>query len=188
MTPELSDLLRQLDAIKADAHALCAGLTATQFNWRPGEGRWSIAECIVHLTVSTNQSLPAFDRSIAEGRAKERTAPGPFRYGWLSRWMVADMEPPPKRRYKTFRIFEVPPHATHALATALPQFVTAVDQLAERVRRADGLDLKRNKTVSPASKLVRLPLGAYFQFVVAHFRRHLWQGRQVRSAPGFGAA
>jgi len=33
---------------------------------------------------------------------------------------------------------------------------------------------------------LRMPLGAYFAFVIAHDRRHLWQGRQVREAPGFG--
>lgn len=32
---------------------------------------------------------------------------------------------------------------------------------------------------------VRLPLGAYFAFILAHNRRHLWQGREVRSSPDF---
>ena len=56
------------------------------------------------------------------------------------------------------------------------------DQLAERVRRADGLDLTGNRTVSPVTRLLRMPLGAYLQFVIAHDRRHLWQARQVRTA------
>jgi hypothetical protein len=36
--------------------------------------------------------------------------------------------------------------------------------------------------------MVRLPLGAYFHFILAHDRRHLWQARQVRNAAGFPAA
>ena len=60
--------------------------------------------------------------------------------------------------------------------------VEAGDQLAERVRRADGLDLTGNRTVSPVTRLLRMPLGAYLQFVIAHDRRHLWQARQVRKA------
>ena len=184
MTPELHELLRQIDAIKADGPALCAGLTESQFNWRPGEGRWSIAECLVHLNRSVSATLPAFDRAIADGRAKGRLAKsgGPSRYGWFSRWMIGSMEPPPKRRMKTFGVFAVPVGGTHTLARVLPEFVAMRDQLAERVRRADGLDVKRIRTVSPVTRLLRLPLGAYLQFVVAHDRRHLWQARQVRNA------
>ena len=186
MTPELQELLRQIDAIKADGPAICAGLSESQFNWRPGEGRWSIAECFVHLNVTVARTLPAFDTVIAEGRAKGRTAKavgaGPIRYGWFSRWMIGSMEPPPKRRMKTFGIFAVPAGGAHTLGGVLPEFVAVRDQLAERVRRADGLDLKRIRTVSPVTRLLRLPLGAYLQFVVAHDRRHLWQAHQVRNA------
>ena len=188
MAPELQGLLRQIDAIKTDGRAVCAGLTESQFNWRPGEGRWSIAECLVHLNRSVTATLPAFDRAISDGRAKGRLAKGdgPSRYSWFSRWMIGSMEPPPKRRMKTFPIFAVPVGGTYSTATVLSEFAAVRDQLAERVRRADGLDLQGNRTVSPVTRLLRMPLGAYLQFVVTHERRHLWQARQVRNAPGFG--
>ena len=184
MHPELQDLLDQLEAIKADGRAVCAGLSASQFNWRPGEGRWSIAECLVHLNRSVTATLPAFDRAIHEGRASGRVAnrDATPRYGWFSRWMIRSMEPPPKRRMKTFPIFAVPVGGTHALAVVLPEFIAVREQLAQRVRSADGLDLERNRTVSPVTRLLRMPLGAYLRFVVTHDRRHLWQARQVRSA------
>jgi hypothetical protein len=182
MTPEVDDLLRQIDAVKADAQVLCAGLSESQFNWRPGPGRWSIAECLAHLNVAVTRTFPAFDRAIERGRAQGRLAPGPFRYGWLSRMMAASMEPPPKFRMKTQAIFTPPPVARYALGQVLPEFFDVRDGLAERVRRADGLDLARNRVISPASTFIRMPLGAYFQFIVAHERRHLWQARQVRNA------
>jgi hypothetical protein len=43
------------------------------------------------------------------------------------------------------------------------------------------LDLAHVRTISPVSRLVRLPLGAYFNFILAHDRRHVWQARQVRN-------
>jgi DinB family protein len=190
MSPDLQDLVRQLGAIKAEGHALCAGLSESQFNWRPEPKRWSIAECLVHVNISVSRTLPAFDRAIDQGRAKGRTAEGggPFRYGWFANWMVRSMEPPPKRRMKTFPIFDVPPAATHALAQVLPEFVAVRDRIADRVRSSEGLDLRRVKVVSPVTRLLRMPLGAYFQFVIAHDRRHLWQARQVRNTSGFGLA
>lgn len=186
MTPELQDLLRQIEAVKAGGQALCAGLSESQFNWRPRPGRWSIAACLKHLNVAVTQTFPAFDRAIETGRAKGRFAPGPFRYRWVSRMIVSSMEPPPKFRMKTQAIFTPPPAPSYALGQVLPEFLDVRDGLADRVRRADGLDLAGNRVISPASTFVRMPIGAYFQFILAHERRHLWQAREVRNAPGFG--
>lgn len=185
MSPDLQDLLGQIDAVKTDAPGVCAGLTASQFNWRPAKDRWSIGECLVHLNISVTCTLPAFDRAIEEGRAKAKLGDGPFRYGWFANWNVRITEPPPKWRFKTFTML-VPPAARHARDQVLEEFMALRGQLAERVRRADGLDLRRTRVISPVSRFFRLPLGAYFQFIVAHDRRHLWQARQVRNAPGFG--
>ncbi|HEV8510479.1 MAG TPA: DinB family protein [Gemmatimonadales bacterium] len=188
MNPELQSMLDQLEAIKVEGKAVAAGLSDAQFNWHPGKDRWSIADCLQHLNVAVAKTLPAFDQAIGEGRAKEKRSPGPFRYGWFSRWMVASMEPPPKWRMKTPPILRVPASATYRLGEVLPEFTAARDRLAERVRQSDGLDLAHIKTISPVNRLLRLPLGAYFGFLIAHDRRHLWQARQVRSASGFPAS
>jgi hypothetical protein len=188
MNPELQAMLDQLAAIKAEGQAVAAGLKDAQFNWRPGKDRWSIAECLQHLNVAVSKTLPAFDRAIAEGRSKGKNAPGPFRYGWFSRWMAASMEPPPKWRMKTPSILRVPAAETYRLADVLPEFTAVRDRLAERVRQSDGLDLAHVRTISPVNRLLRMPLGAYFGFILAHDRHHLWQARQVRETPGFGTA
>jgi DinB superfamily len=186
MTPEIQGMLDQLDAIKRDGAAVASGLSDVQFNWHPGKDRWSIADCLQHLNVGVAKTLPAFDRAIAEGRAKGQTASGPFTYGWFSRLVAGSMEPPPKFRMKTVAMLRVPSTATYRAAELLPEFARVRDQLAARVRQAEGLDLARVRTISPINRLLRLPLGAYFQFILAHDRRHLWQARQVRHHPGFG--
>lgn len=183
MNAELAGYLQQIEAAQRDGAALLAGMTDAQFNWRPGPDRWSIGQCFDHLNVSVRKTLPAFDRAIVAARAGGRLAPGPFRYGWFSRWMVGSMEPPVKRRQGTFKIL-VPAQEVR-LAPTLAEFRTLREQLAERVRKADGLDLKRARVVSPVTRLLRLPLGAYFAFVLAHDRRHLWQARNVKAALEF---
>ncbi|PYO37028.1 MAG: hypothetical protein DMD37_07305 [Gemmatimonadetes bacterium] len=180
MNAELQGYLTEIEKVKADARALVAGLSEEQANRRPAPDKWCIAECLAHLNVADAKTLPAFDRAIRAGRTKGRTAAGPFRYGWFSRWMIASMEPPPKRRMRTFKIFVPPPPGAQPLATLLPEFLKVRDELAERVRQADGLDLGSNRVVSPVTPLLRMPLGAYFAFVMAHERRHLWQAWRVR--------
>lgn len=183
MTPELQAMLDQLDTIRREGEAIASGLTDSQFNWQPGEGRWSIAQCLNHLNVGVAMVLPAFDRAIAEGRDQRKTSSGPFRYGWFSRLAIASMEPPPRWRMKT--PMKKSAGTTHRAADVLPEFARLRNELADRVRKADGLDLARIRTISPVNRLVRLPLGAYFHFILAHDRRHLWQARQVRAAAGF---
>jgi len=85
-------------------------------------------------------------------------------------------------------MLRVPLTATYRASELLPEFFRVRDQLGERVRQADGLDLARVRTISHVNRLLRLPLGAYFQFILAHDRRHLWQARQVRNGPGFGTS
>jgi len=182
MNAEIRSMLDQIDAIKKEGAAVTAGLSDAQFNWHPGKGRWSIADCLQHLDVGVTKTLPAFDRAIAEGRARGQTAAGPFKYGWFARMVARSMEPPPKWRMRTVAMLRVPSVATYRAADLLPEFSRMRDQLAERVRQADGLDLARVRTISPVNRLLRLPLGAYFQFILAHDRRHLWQARQVRNS------
>ena len=181
MNSELQSLLQQLEAVKADGRAVASGLSHAQFNWRPAPGRWSVAECLVHLNYSVSKTFPAFDRAIAEGRARGLLGQGPFRYGWIASMVARSMEPPPKWRIKTPKMFRLPP-AEHAIEPVLREFQAVRDQLARRVRDADGLDLARAKITSPVNRFFRVPLGAYFAFILGHERRHLWQARQVRQS------
>lgn len=182
MNPDTQSMLDQLEAIKKEGAAVAMGLSDAQFNWQPGPGRWSIGQCLNHLNVGVLEVLPAFDRAIAEGRAKGKLSPGPFHYGWFSRFMIREMEPPPKRRMKT--PLKGSWGDNHRVAMLLPEFARVRDLLAERVRQSDGLDWARIRTISPVNRLIRLPLGAYFAFILAHDRRHLWQAREVRKSSG----
>jgi hypothetical protein len=176
---------RQFEATVRDAAALAGVLTDAQVNWRPGPGRWSIGECLLHLAVSTDAALPAIDRAIDTARTRGWVAAGPPRYGWFTRWMVRSMEPPPTRRMRTFGIF-TPPAAPVQRDAVLTELGHSRTRLLERAAAAQGLDLRRAIVVSPVSRLFRMPLGGYLAFLAAHDRRHLWQAGQVRAASGFG--
>src|SRR5262249_27412667 len=60
------------------------------------------------------------------------------------------------------------------------------DEIAARLRESNGLDLRRAKYVWPFWP-VKWSLGASFQLLLAHERRHIWQARQVRQDPDFSA-
>ena len=160
---------------------MSAGLSHSQLNWREAPGRWSVAECLAHLNYSVSKVFPALDETIARARARHLTGSGPFHYGWFSRMMARSMEPPPRFKMRSPKLFRTVP-AEYEPGELLRAFVAVREQLADRVRAADGLDLKRAIITSPANRLIRMPLGAYLAFLLAHERRHTWQARGVRAA------
>lgn len=182
---ELDDYARQFRDVREHAQRLTSGLSGVQFNWRPSPGKWSIAECLEHLTVTASQVCAKSRAAIARGRERGLTANGPFRYGWFSRWFEASMEPPPRRRMPTAKVFEPTLGSDYRIEDVMQRFEAAGAEYEGCLRAARGLDLQRIKVPSPVSRLIRFPLGGYFRGQTAHERRHLWQAEQVMKAPGF---
>src|SRR2546425_11202373 len=155
MHAELEDDLRQIAAVKAEAQRLLAGRSDAEFNRRPAPGRWSAAECLDHLNA-IRKVLPAIDRTIAGARARGLRSDGPFRYGWVTRWMIRAFEPPPRRRFKNPKLLEPAPEPLPTSA-GLRECLSLRDELARRGPAADGLALKRATAVSPLRRVVRVP-------------------------------
>jgi DinB family protein len=185
LSPELAGYQKQFTANRREAAALCSGLSPAQFNWRPEPHRWSIAECLLHLNVGADVYTRLIEIATERGRARGVMATGPFRYGFLSRWLLGSLEPPVRRRYKTPRQFYPAPGVQHTVADVLIGFESAGRRWDECLRRANGLDLARVKVPSPVLPLLRFQLGPLFAGQAAHERRHLWQGEQVRAATDF---
>lgn len=177
----------QLHAIREDAEELLSGLSDAQLNWRPEPGRWSVAECVTHLSLTGSLYLPALDRGIAEARERGRTGGGEYRPGWLGRILVRSMEPPPRMRSRTQERIR-PPAPARTLEEVREEFFRVQDELERRLRDAEGIDLSRAKVTSPLAKWLRIRLGDALGFVLAHQRRHLWQARRVREDTAFPRA
>lgn len=183
---EIERLLYQVSVIKMDARGLAGGLTHQQFNWRPAPGAWSVGQCFDHLNGFNRRWLPILEEAIERGRAQGLLHPGPYSYGFLSRWFLANVEPPAKRKFRAPRSFE--PSRDCDVDAVMSEFAVLHERLEELLRTADGLDLARIRVRSPASRWIRFSLGMSFWLMAAHDRRHIYQARDVCKAPGFPAA
>lgn len=186
LTPELAELDRQFAAAKVEASELVNGLKESQFNWRQDPHSWSMAECLLHLNIVGERCVHALEKTLTEARAHGLMAPGPFGYGWLGRRILANTEPPPRRKRKAQRTYT--PASGQPITAVLPTFLHLQDQIALRLEQAVGLDLARIKMRVPDAGLFRFNLQITFAWIAAHERRHLWQARQVRNHPAFPAA
>lgn len=182
MSPVLADLIAQLDAADLDARTLVAGLTESQCRWQPSPSRWPVIHCIEHLAISAEMYNCAFDRAIAKGTPADPSQP-PARDGFIGRWLVKNIEPPPRSRIKTGRDYV--PRSTAPVAELLARYLVAHAATRERMRSSDGLDLVRTRMSHPSLAIFRFSLGVGFGILTGHARRHLWQAHEVTRHPEF---
>ena len=188
---DLAVLVTEIDANLSHAESLVARLSDAQFNWRPEPGRWSIGQCLAHLNTVDGLDLAPLRAAIDAGHARNQTGEGPFTYGWISRKFVARMDAPAKQKMKAPKNYIPPPEVDPA--AALAEYRRISGEMRSLAQSAAGLDLARVKTTLPvlpalARAVIRMPLGARFELLAAHDRRHLWQAEQVRKHPEFPAA
>ena len=103
-------------------------------------------------------------------------------YSAFERWAVRTNDAPAQRRFKASK--NTQPAPALSIDQVRSEFVRWQDELASRLRDADGLDLQRAKEVFPIWPF-KWSLGAFVQMMLAHERRHTFQARQVRQNPAF---
>ena len=91
---QTSGLLDQLDAIRLRTEALLARVPDdAAFNRQPGDGGWSVGQCLDHLNQMNRLYFGAIRGALS--RAQRRRAPvtAPLVSSWFGNWFAASMEP-----------------------------------------------------------------------------------------------
>ena len=96
------------------------------------------------------------------------------------------MEPPPKKRMKTFKNMVPDPGTTPE--EAVDDFVRLQGRMAELIEASRGLDLGRVRFSSPYMRVLRFSLGTGFEMLLAHNRRHIWLVHELLALPGAPAS
>lgn len=180
---ELPAAMDRVVALRERLRRTCDGLSTAQLNWRSAVGVWSVGECLLHLLETDRRYLDRTEAAIERGRAAGKTSQGPFRYGWLGRWFLAQLEPPPKRRLPAPGMFR--PAQRDTGPETVREFDASLARLLDAMRSAGGLDLAGIRVVTPVSPLLRLQLGIVLQALPAHADRHLGQIERVLGSSGF---
>ncbi len=183
MHPQLAAIADEFRSAQGRLHRLRDTLPAERWSERPDPRRWSVAECVTHLNITSEKFRPGVEAALAQGRA----AGGPPWSGTYRRdpvgWFLWKMLPPPAR----IRFPTRPDFIPQATATAA-ELVTTFDRLQEEqlswVGRADGLPLGELRVKSPfdPSSRITYNLFACLSILPVHQHRHLWQAERVRDA------
>lgn len=184
---DLLGVLADLERADQDASQLVSSLNQQQLNWQPGGGaRWSVAQCLDHLARMNTVYTAALLEAVQRANRSRQPRRGPIRPGWLSRWFIQSLEPPPRLKLKSPK--KGRPAAYRKGAEVLEAFMTAHDKVRSLVDDARELDLNRIRFKNPFIRLLRFTVGTGLLVIAAHDRRHLWQAQQACIAAKAAAA
>lgn len=185
---ESKDLIQTItsesEMVNDAARQLVAGLSDEQLNWKPAPERWSIAQCLDHLTLASEKFDPYFKAAIARAREKSPTATSPaYRPTVLGGWLIKQVVPEATRKVPAPKIFK--PSAGSAIKDPLERFLKQQQVFLDFVKEARGIDYNKARLRSPVTPLMRYSLADAFVLTVVHDWRHLAQARRVRETAGF---
>jgi hypothetical protein len=175
--PQLRAIEQELAAITTRAARLVDRVDESGFHHRPGANRWSIAECLAHLNLTTRAYLPLIDDALQIGRLIPMSRPRRFRRDFTG-WLLCRMAEPPYR-FRATTTAPFVPSGAGTRAEVLADFVRLQQELTSRVYHAEGLDLTSLVIISPFDGRLSYHLYSCFRVLPTHQRRHLWQAERV---------
>ena len=105
MHPQLEFIADEYRAAQRRLHDLVRAIPRERWGQRSDPDRWSVAECVAHLNLTSATYLPLLDEALERARAARATAPARYHrdpVGWLL-WKL--MGPPVRIRTKTIAQF-----------------------------------------------------------------------------------
>jgi len=176
----LGRLVTELDANEESLRSLVRGLTPERLGRRAVPSRWSIAEHVEHLNLTTASYLPIIEAAADELHQRGLRSNGPYRTDLMGRFLLWMSEPPVRKRVRTTAQFVPGPEVDPA--RVVERFESLQRDLRTRVLALEGLALDRARIRSPFDPRIRYSAWSALRILPAHQRRHLWLAQRVRAS------
>ena len=183
MQEQLAAVIDGLESAQSRLRRLSDSLSEEKWNRKPAADRWSAAECVEHLNLTSRAYVPLIRDALAEARLL-RTPP-PKRYkrdglGWFLALMIG-----PMRHIGKFRLGKVKttedfvPHPKGGREEILSEFVQLQSELISLARAAEGLAIDRVKIVSPFGGKMKYNAYSALVIIPRHQHRHIQQAEEA---------
>lgn len=166
------------------ARTVTAELTEAQLNWKPSADKWSIAQCLEHLAITSGKFDGYFSAALERARRKWPVANGPnYKPSMVGGWLARQVNPEGGRNFVAPKVFR--PSESSGIHGSLEMFLNQQTRFLDFVRQSSGIDYNKTRIRSPVTPLMRYSLADAFVITVLHGQRHLAQARRVREMPEF---
>lgn len=183
MQKQLRAVSDSLESAQSRLRRLSDKLSDADWNKRPAPNRWSAAECVEHLNLTSNAYVPLLRDAVARakkigGAPRKHYRRDPL--GWFMSMMIG-----PVRHLGTFRLVRVKttprfvPKAGRSRSETLSDFVRLQAELAALIRSGDQLPLAQVKIISPFGERMKYSAYSALVIVARHQHRHLEQAEEA---------
>ena len=177
LAPELNAVIGELHAAARRLRTLHSTLPCDAWSRRPRATRWSPAECVAHLNLTSEALIPLLHTGLQQASEDPCRALSPYRrdlVGWLV-WKVMT----PSGGLRTRAVSAFIPSVETPCETLVADFERLQADVISLVRAADGLPIDHVKLVSPFDPRLRYNLYAALTLVPRHQHRHLLQAERA---------
>ena len=183
MQRQLKAITDSLRSAQSRLRRLSDSLSDEEWNRRPGPGRWSAAECVEHLNLTSKAYVAVLPDAVS--RARKQDAPAQKHYrrdalGWFMSMMIG-----PLRHVGKVRVMPVKttpkfvPKRGRSRKEILSDFVRLQAELAAVIRSGDRLPLDKVKIVSPFGGRMKYSAYSALVIIARHQHRHLQQAEEA---------
>ena len=183
MQIQLAEIIESLNSAQSRLRRFTDTLPESGWSKRPGPDRWSAAECVEHLNLTSRAYLPLLRDASAIAREIRRSPKKHYRrdaLGWFMSMMIG-----PLRHLGKFRVPRVKttpafvPKAGRSRTEILSDFVRLQGELISLIQSADGLAIDEVKIVSPFGGRMRYSAYSALVIVARHEHRHIQQAEEA---------
>ncbi len=185
---QLVRVIAALEEAELRLHRLADRLGPERAAERRDPERWSVAEGVAHLNITSEAFAPRIRTALEEARRLGGPVSRKYRRdlaGWLLSMLVG-----PQKRIGRFRLGSVktPPAFVPGSLEPFEKIVADFDRLQRElllfVRSADGLPIDRVRLASPFAERVRYNLYSTFVIIPRHQLRHIVHAEELWPEPG----
>jgi hypothetical protein len=182
MDERINYVISEIQKVGEDAQNTFADLSASQLNWKPAEGSWSVGQCLDHL-IRTNSSFDGTFEEIASGSRKNS-----FWENWSpmtgigGRFLINFIKNDSKKVKAPSRSI-VPPSDIEP--DIVERFVTHTAEIIGKIKAIKNADPRKTVITSPFMRFMTYTLDDGYTIMVEHNKRHLRQAKRVAAADGF---
>jgi hypothetical protein len=183
---QLAAVIESLELAQSRLRALSDGVSDRDWSKRPGPERWSAADCIEHLDLTSAAYVPLLREALAQARELGGEPRRHYRrdpLGWFMAMMIGPMRHIGKVRIG--RVKTTPPFVPKGKRSRdelLSDFVRLQAELNTLIRKSDGLPIDRVKIVSPFGGRMRYSAYSAVIIVARHQHRHLDQAEEAAAS------
>lgn len=185
MQRQLTSLVKGFESAQLRLEKLAESIPDAAWEERTEPGKWSVAECVAHMNLTSEAYIPRIQVALGEARAMKKASHRELKRdfpGWFFAMMVGPLPMLGKMRIgKVNTAPDFVPKGKHPKGPTLAAFKRDQDQLISLIKDADGLPIDAVKIRSPFGEKISYNTYSALVILDRHEHRHLDQAMLVWS-------